>query len=261
MNKLFLAFQFLTIIPLPSLKGEVESKEVGRSSSFFPLVGFIQGLLLVAFYIFLSRYLPDDVMAALLLCLLIGLNGGFHLDGLSDTFDALASRKSRERMLEIMKDSTTGPIGVGAIVLVLLVKFIVLKNILALHISFALPLVLFPVAGKWAMVLALSQGRSAAADGLGKMFLDNTGFRELVIASFIVMIIILVTLLSVYGKTADMNEVGMLLVPFGGVWFLSLFLVVLFQSKFRGMTGDNLGSICELGEALFLLLFLAVYTK
>jgi adenosylcobinamide-GDP ribazoletransferase len=261
MKKVFLSFQFLTIIPLPSLKGEVESREIGRSSSFFPLVGFIQGLLLIACYVLLSRYLPDDVMAAMSLVLLIISNGGFHLDGLSDTFDALASRKDRERMLDIMKDSTTGPIGVIAIVLILLVKFITLKDILTLKISFVLPLVLFPVAGKWAMVLALSQGRSAASDGLGKMFLDNTGLRELVIASFIVMVIILVTLLSVYGKTADMYEAGMLLVPFGGVWFLSLVLVVVFQRKFGGMTGDNLGSICELGEALFLLLFLAVYTK
>jgi adenosylcobinamide-GDP ribazoletransferase len=184
---------------MPDLYSDIGGHEVGKSSAFFPIVGLFQGLLLFVFYIALSRFLPDDVIAALLLCLLIAINGGFHLDGLSDTFDALASRKGRGRMLEIMKDSTTGPIGVIAIVLVLLLKYLSLKNILALNISFALPLILFPVAGKWSVVLALSQGRSAATDGLGKMFLDNTGFREMVIASFLVMIVILVTLLSVYG--------------------------------------------------------------
>ncbi len=260
-HRLILAFSFLTIMPLHSFASKADEQDIGRSSAFFPVIGLLQGLLLFAFYIALSRFLPDDVIAALLLCLLIVTNGGFHLDGLSDTFDALASRKGRDRMLEIMKDSTTGPVGVIAVVLVILLKYLALKNIISLSIACALPLVLFPVAGKWSMVLALSQGRSAASDGLGKIFLDNTRFREMVIASFLVMLVILFTLLSVYGRTAEMYVSAMLLVPFGGVWFLSLLLVMFFQRKFRGMTGDNIGAICEMSEVLFLLLFLAVYTK
>ena len=67
--------------------------------------------------------------------ILIVSNGGFHLDGLADTFDALSVKSSgdhaadRERRLRVMKDSTTGAIGVIAIVMTMLLKFLFLNNL------------------------------------------------------------------------------------------------------------------------------------
>ncbi len=111
------------------------------------------------------------------------------------------------------------------------------------------------------MVLAMYQGRSAAKTGLGKMFIDHTGFKEMLLSSFLVMFIVLAMTLGVYGKTADMREISLLLVPLGSVWLLSIVFVLFFRKKFGGMTGDNVGAVAELSEVMFLLMLLAVYTK
>ena len=54
--------------------------------------------------------------AAVLVIVLLGFSGCLHLDGLSDTADGFFSSRRRERILEIMKDSHTGAMGVIAIV-------------------------------------------------------------------------------------------------------------------------------------------------
>ena len=66
---------------------------------------------------------PPLVAAAVLVVALMSFSGCLHLDGLSDTADGFFSCRSRERMLEIMKDSHAGPMGLIAVVGVLLLKF------------------------------------------------------------------------------------------------------------------------------------------
>src|SRR3990172_8659024 len=115
MKTLFLAFQFLTIIPVP-LKGEITEQQIGRTTAFFPLVGAVQGLALFALVQILTLILPSGLVAAGLLFFLIIISGGLHIDGLSDTFDALAvTRGTQEKRISVMKDSSAGAIGVTAI--------------------------------------------------------------------------------------------------------------------------------------------------
>jgi adenosylcobinamide-GDP ribazoletransferase len=71
------------------------------------------------------------VVAALVLTLGRPLTGGLHEDGLSDTADGLFGGWTRERRLEIMKDSRVGSYGVLALVLVTLIRWSALTTILA----------------------------------------------------------------------------------------------------------------------------------
>ena len=96
MKGFFLALQFLTILPV-GIKGGISGENLGRSSVFFPLIGLFKGGLLVLTYKALGPVFSHQIIAALLLILSVLINGGFHLDGLADTFDAIASRKSREK--------------------------------------------------------------------------------------------------------------------------------------------------------------------
>ena len=50
--------------------------------------------------------------AAAAACLPLLITGGIHMDGFMDTVDALASHQSRERKLEILKDSACGAFAV-----------------------------------------------------------------------------------------------------------------------------------------------------
>ena len=146
MRSILLAIQFLTILPV-RLKGEISESDIARCAAFFPLVGAVQGLMLFTAAVMLSMIFPADVVSGFVIALAIIINGGFHLDGLADTFDALAVKSSGDpvrdgaKRLSVMKDSVTGAIGVVAIVTVILLKFILIKNVL----SFPVPLTAFLV--------------------------------------------------------------------------------------------------------------------
>jgi len=255
-ERLITAFRFLTIIPLPSAAGETAEREVGRSSAFFPVVGLFQGLLLALFHLLFMKLFPLDITAALLVVLLVITSGGFHLDGLSDTFDALASRRGRDGMLEVMKDSNAGPIGVVAVTLTLLLKYLLLREVLALPgIPLHLPLVLFPVAGRWIMVPAMYHGRSARPDGLGRIFMDNTGAGELA-GSLIILSAVVAGLAICGGVTHAAYTLRLTLLPLGPVYAVGLLAAACCNGRFGGLTGDTLGAISEAGEVVFLLSYL-----
>lgn len=52
------------------------------------------------------------VFAGVMTLLPVLVNGGIHMDGFLDTMDALNSYGSREKKLEILKDSRTGAFAV-----------------------------------------------------------------------------------------------------------------------------------------------------
>ena len=123
------AFQFLTRLPIP-VQIDYTERVFQRSSVFYPLVGFVIGLLLLLAGEGLTQVLPTMPAAVLLLAIWVVLTGGLHLDGLMDTADGILSHRPREQMLEIMKDSRVGAMGVIVCVLHLLLKFSLLYTLL-----------------------------------------------------------------------------------------------------------------------------------
>ncbi|HQJ31558.1 MAG TPA: adenosylcobinamide-GDP ribazoletransferase, partial [Syntrophales bacterium] len=117
MKALLAAFQFLTTIPLPGGKGTGEG-DIAGSLPFFPVVGLLIGMAAAAGDFVFSLLFPPGVAAVLTVLLLVLITGGLHLDGLADTADGIFSVRNRERMLEIMRDSRIGTMGVLAVVFV-----------------------------------------------------------------------------------------------------------------------------------------------
>ena len=125
-----LAIQFFTRIPVTGrLAGWVGySPELLRASAaHFPGVGVVVGAAAAAVYALLQTLLPDTTytpLVAAVFCTIatVMLTGGFHEDGLADVADGLGGSASRERALEIMKDSRLGAFGAMALVLALLCK-------------------------------------------------------------------------------------------------------------------------------------------
>jgi adenosylcobinamide-GDP ribazoletransferase len=113
------AFALLTRLPLPNHQG------TGAASAWaWPLVGAVLGsfgAMLASAALWLG--VTPGVTAALVLALGALLTGGLHEDGLSDTADGLYGGWTRERRLEIMKDSRVGSYGVLALVLVTLARW------------------------------------------------------------------------------------------------------------------------------------------
>ncbi len=238
-----IAIQFLTIIPV-RVRGDISENEMSGSAVFFPVVGALQGLFCVLSAALLSRFFPSDITSCLILVILIITNGGFHLDGLADTFDALAVKSGgdeeadREKRLSVMKDSTTGAIGAIAIVITVLLKYLLVKNIFLYSSSITLYSLLFlmPVFSKWIMVPAMHHGRSARKDGLGRIFIDAITRKDVMLCSLITVLFSLV-INGLLQHTLYASVTGQLfLFLFLVLYIFCLISVNFFTKRFEGLT-------------------------
>jgi adenosylcobinamide-GDP ribazoletransferase len=125
---LLVAIGFLTRIPVPArVFGGAAAR--ARSLAWYPTVGAMLGALLIALA-WVLRDVNPLLRASLTLVAWIASTGALHLDGLADSADAwVGGMGDRARTLAIMKDSASGPMGVVAIVLVLLLKFAALASL------------------------------------------------------------------------------------------------------------------------------------
>jgi adenosylcobinamide-GDP ribazoletransferase len=257
-KQLMLALQFLTILPV-RITGPVTDKELSGSAVFFPFAGAVQGIMAVSVGLLSGSIFSSEITAALVLLVLIISNGGFHLDGLADTFDALSVKSGgdpaadRDRKLSIMRDSTTGAIGVAAIVMAILLKFVFLVQVLGSIPQQGLYVFLFlmPVFSKWAMVLMMQLGASARMDGLGKIFIKESTLSRFFISSL---------LLAGLSAAAGFFFPGEYTIVLGMLIVISAVLILFcfvsgkfFENAFGGLTGDTLGAAGEISEILFLM--------
>lgn len=252
MKKMLLALQFLTIFPVRDM-GDVSEQEMGNTTVVFPLIGFAEGIVIAVLAALFLKVFPTELTNALLVLALGILNGGLHLDGLSDTFDAIASRGDRDRKLSVMKGSTVGPIGVIAIVMALLLKYVLLNAVFfhsASSVYFS-AVISLPILSRWAMVPAAYYSSPARRDGLGRLFIEYTGMKELLTATVTALILILLVCLMNLQISLLMFFL-MVAMPalyafsFGAVWF--------FDKNFGGMTGDSFGAVNEIAVLVFLLI-------
>ena len=234
MKPLFAALQFLTILPVPASWAGAEC-ELARSVKFFPVVGLLIGAVAGATAWCMAQLFSTLVTAVLIVVTLIILTGGLHLDGLADTADGFLSVSSRQRSLEIMKDSSTGAMGVIAIVSVLLVKVAAVASVPKSQLIATV--LLMPVAGRCAVVIAMSILPYARAEGgLGSLFYEDR------------------TILNALWTITAGGVVGWLALGWAGLAATGTALVVtiLFAAycyrKIGGITGDTLGATCELIE-------------
>lgn len=234
-----LAVQFLTRIPI-TIRAPVEEKDLARSMAFFPLVGVLLGVLAASCHALISPFLGRPAGDLLALVFLVVITGNLHGDGLMDTADGLFSGRSREEILEIMKDSRVGSHGATAGFLVFLAKFVLLGQLPGKGVT--LGLILMTALGRWAQVYGAAlypyvrKGRGAGN------FTVYVGFRELFWAS-VTMLGFLVVLLGFKG----IFLAGGALTGVAGLGWL-------IRKKIGGMTGDTLGALNECTEVLTLLI-------
>ena len=150
---LFLAaVQFLTRVPVPALK-DFQPDWTARSARWFPLVGALVGLACAGVFVAASPVWSGLTLALLAVATGVLITGAFHEDGLADSCDGLGGGQTRERRLEIMKDSRIGTFGALGLGLVIALKVAALA---ALPVwTGALALVGVHAAGRAAAVVAM----------------------------------------------------------------------------------------------------------
>ncbi|KAF6576668.1 adenosylcobinamide-GDP ribazoletransferase [Paenibacillus polymyxa] len=277
------AFQFLTRLPV---KAELDFSPdlLKRSASYYPLVGVVIGIIVWGFAALASMVLPPLPCTILTLVVWVWLTGGLHLDGWMDAADALFSYRSRERMLEIMKDSRVGAMGVIACVLLLMLKASLLYTVLVERNVSSL-LLLPMVWSRWFMVHAMKRWPKARNDdGLAARFADMSGGR----VGLAVFWAVLVTLSAAVGQylladlatatrgTGNLSlagsylqtllsyseslpiSIGFVLIPVLA-YGVGTFTANRINRRLGGLTGDIYGTLNELLETVLLLFIVILY--
>jgi len=253
------AFQLLTRLPFRVSVPYTEAV-LSRSVAFYPLVGaVIGGILAVAGWL-LERGLPPLPGGMILLAVWVYLTGALHLDGLMDMADGLLSHRSRERMLEIMKDSRVGAMGVIVGALVLLLKGSMAASLLGEGDwgRIAPYLIGIPLWSRWWMAMAVGCWPYARQEpGMGAS-LRGVRAAHLLVATMIAGLLSWTVLLGFgHAPLAAVCEACAMATVAG---FAGWAMARQMAGKLGGLTGDTYGALCELTEtALLLALLLASY--
>ena len=234
MRNFIAALQFMTVLPL----GKVESFDPPKMVQWFPLVGVLLGLLLALFDAVVIRLWTAPVAALLDVILLAVLTGAFHLDGLGDTADGLLSPSSRDKALEIMKDSRIGTMGLVAILFGLALKW---SGIAGLDFHRSILLIMIPAYARAGILFAMRFFPYGRSNGTGKPFFDQK-----------------LTLKHFWGLVLP---VGLsLTIGLNAIWLNLSFAIIItgilvfYKKRLGVITGDMLGAMIEITEAgLFLM--------
>ncbi|PBI92979.1 adenosylcobinamide-GDP ribazoletransferase [Variovorax boronicumulans] len=252
-----LAVQFFTRVPVTGKLAAwvgFSPQMLRAAAAHLPAIGWIAGGVAAAVFVAVGAGLPG-VAGALVAAVLstvatVMLTGAFHEDGLADVADGLGGSASRERALEIMKDSRIGAFGAVALVLALGLKFGLLAALAARGLD----------------VAAVSIVGAHVLSRLAPLFLirwlpyvgDSSGSKAKPLADAISGGALLVAVLWTAPAVAlllcahDAVHVGAALVALvlAGGWMARLF-----ARRLQGFTGDGLGAtqqVCELAIYLAL---------
>ncbi len=245
MKSLFIAIQFLTIIPFGK-KLKIEEGDFARSMVFFPVVGLIIGMFLVLINYLALIFLSSFVINVLIIITWVILTGALHLDGFADTVDGLWGGQSKEERLKIMKDSFIGAKGGVALFCLLALKFALLMEIIP-HYKYQ-TLLFTPVMGRWAMVVGIFLAPYAKEEGMAMPFVEHKDKRHLLWASLIALIIGLFLF-----KFVSLGIMGL-------TFFVTFILTSYLKRRIGGITGDTLGALEEIIE-VFILLVICLFSS
>lgn len=237
MKNFLLALQFLTAIPV-RMKN-IKENNLPNSAIYFPLVGLLLGLILAGINkAFLILNFGQITINIILVISLILLTGGLHMDGLADTVDAFLSRKNKEEMLGIMRDSHIGVMGVLAIISIVLLKIAFLSSLTIS--SKAMSLLLMCILSRWSLVLTMSLFPYARQEGKAKVFMKGINFKILVLST----IIALACTIAIWKIEGALVLIIIAVCSYIAGKFIN--------NKIGGITGDTLGATNEIMEVIIL---------
>ena len=236
MTAFWIAMQFLTVFPI-QLKQMPSPQQNAQSLLFYPLIGMLIGLVLFAIALTLVK-LPIILLSTLLLVVWIWITGGLQLDGLADTADAwVGGFGDPEKTLRIMKDPSSGPIGVLSLLIVCVLKWSALYVLLEQQQLWLL--ILVPMLARLSPLILFLTTPYVREKGLGTAMSQYIP-RKL---SYVIVAV-------VFGLCGFMGLWGLLLVIFSTMtlWYLR----AKFIRRIGGITGDTIGATIEWVESVAL---------
>jgi adenosylcobinamide-GDP ribazoletransferase len=234
---------FMTRLPIPR-DAATSGDDLARASWAFPIAGLVIGLIGALTYVVAYKFgLRPWPSAALSLAATIVATGCLHEDGLADTADGFGGGATRERKLEIMRDSRIGTYGVCALTLSILIRAGVLAS-LADPRTVAFALIAAHGAARAILPPFMVLLPSARSDGLSHAAGQPAQDRVLIAGALGILILTIVL-----GLLPGLIALVLLAAAIAAMAWLS-------SVQIGGQTGDVLGALEQVGEIIVLLVAL-----
>lgn len=239
----FTALQFYTRLPAP--KWVVYRPEnLSLATGYLPFIGWIVGAAAGGTWI-AADYLANPSIAVLCSMIIsILLTGAFHEDGFADVCDGFGGGWTREKILEIMKDSRVGTYASVGLIAILALKFALLQSIpggtaviMGVLVSAHALSRLMPVF----VIYMLPYSRDT--DSKAKPVAEKPPFWVLALA-------IMLGVTPLFGMAVYLEQ-PLLLAAILLLGLITLLLANYFKKWIGGYTGDCLGAIQQVSEAAF----------
>jgi adenosylcobinamide-GDP ribazoletransferase len=241
MRDVRIAVSLLTRLPVgPSTAAG--AGDVARAGWAFPIAGALIGMVAAAVYWLADRaHIPPISASVLALAASVLLTGAIHEDGLADTADGLGGGRTREKKLEIMRDSRIGTFGACALGLSLLLRWSALAALEDTR-TVAIALIVAHAGARAVLPAFMSLVAPARIDGL-----SSAAGQPPPGSAAIALGLGLIALSIGFGLGAMLTGVVALVA-------IGLLLAVLARRQIGGQTGDVLGALEQAAEAALLLL-------
>jgi adenosylcobinamide-GDP ribazoletransferase len=234
------AVMFYTRIPI-LFKVEYDEAAFGNATKFLPLIGMIVGGFSAFIFWSGSFVLPLSICVLLSMITGVIITGAFHEDGLADVCDGFGGGRTKERKLEIMKDSHIGAFGVIGLILIFGLKYFSLSEM-----SFkVLPYVIIAAhsLSRFAALMvmnSLQYVRKSEDSKVGSVIKKIPLPALLFAAACAILPLVLFRNYFCF----------LLIIP---VLIASFFMGLFFKKQIGGFTGDCLGATQQITEVVFYL--------
>ncbi|MFZ1661897.1 MAG: adenosylcobinamide-GDP ribazoletransferase [Paracoccaceae bacterium] len=232
LGEIRMGFMILSRLPMGEIRGPVP--DMGASAWSWPIVGAVIGVLAATVHgCALGLGVPPVLAASLAILAGVMATGGLHEDGLADLADGFGGGRTRERRLEIMRDSRIGSYGALALGFSLIIRIIALSSLSAGCAPAAI--VALAIASRAPLPAALFVMPSARDDGLGRSA-AQVAKRSVLVAA----------VLGIAALFALGVCVGAITGAVIGLCVLALGLLA--KARIGGQTGDVLGAMQQVAE-------------
>lgn len=237
-----LCISFFSRIPLPAFLANKITAEsnLAHAVALYPVTGLMIGIFPAIAWHFASHFLPPLLAAGLAIGIGISVSGALHEDGLADCADGFGATRDKDKILDIMRDSTIGTYGAIALILSIGLRWLALAS-------------LAPLAGGLALLIAHSGSRAAIAiamqfsvyarsSGTGKLASD--ALPETYFAITLLIAFLLAFVLGFWqGAIA-------LAIAFALAWAFLKYA----ECRIDGYTGDVFGAMQQIAEITILII-------
>jgi adenosylcobinamide-GDP ribazoletransferase len=249
----FTAVSFYTRLPAPAFVHKDNSGLLPDAIRYLPFIGWIIGFLAAVVYL-LANFLFGNALAVLFSMISsLLLTGAFHEDGFADVCDGFGGGWTKEKILDIMKDSRLGTFGVTGLILLLATKFIATIQVTS-DVNAIVIMGTFVIAHSLsrfaAIIVAFNHNYARISESkAGPAVAEKAKTANLIIAAGFA----LLPMAGLIFYTGE-STIAFILIP---VVLVSYYLGYYFKKWIGGYTGDCLGAVQQLSEVIiYLSLFL-----